>query len=683
MQSTQLPFGSVAGTQGMVTSQYNNQQLAVLPAHQLAQRIQVSPLLPLQVIQTLEKKQQVFTAFAGVVAKNKAALERDMDNFLKELILVFEDLKTQLFQKMDDQAAAFQKIFEQYERIAYDCSDWAEQKIGSSNFQYDMKSSVNDLLSHGLSQARFQKQKADDIEKSLLAIKQKFDSSKLLELSDEINALADERNQTLYVAEEARRFYDDVKATLKLKAGQLNQSRVVPPFAFGPLTKPPAEKGRAFFDQEYKNGVATASVPVPPPPMDTKTNLSGYLQQVVGREGALGGQTVRSEVPVNAQSGVKVNSSAVSGRESLGQSLRNNAEPKVGIIAQQNQFYSDEMHLVNPSIRQEKDFTFKVKSRINCVLSLISNISLFGAEDGSIVILNTTTNAQSVVKAHTAPVFGLTKANESLVVSSAKAPDLALKLWDFGPILAAAASSDPTRPPGNVLLVCVLNGLTDTAVGHAFIAENLILAVGRDGQIVIWDWKTGVPVTQSKTDAAPVAAFTLFSDRESFAVATAEGFVQCYGLQRDGRNFSIVKQSEFREAFPVAALHSFRGNSDVLIVALTSGDVRLLNKRTRAVYHTIIGCKSPLSFFVLNSVRADSTIYLLSLEPFGFKLADIDGRDFAYVNTASSTNFKFEKSGWPNWQIVDSVPKERLSFLTVNNGKEPNEAILWSLNAAP
>lgn len=681
MHSTQLYYTHPPGGQSaLVSSQYNNQQLAVIPSHALAQRHQVSPLLPPNVIQTLEKKQQIFQSFGGVVSKNKAALERDMDNFLKEIIQVFEDLKAQLFLKIDDQIVAFHKIFDQYEKIVYDCSDWAEQKIGSSTLKYDAKSSVNDLLSHGLNQARLQKQKADDIEKSLLAIKQKIDNSKLPELCEEINMLSDERNQTLYVPEEARRFYDEVKAGLKVKMGQLNQSRVVPPFAFGPLTQPPVEKERVYFDQEFKNGAQNgqASQEGQGGQGEGKTNLSGYLQQVVGREG---GQSVRSEMPVNAQSTGRLNTSNLSVSHGPVNPAKQTLEPKVGIIAQQNQFYSDEINLANPSIRQEKEIVFKIKSKINCVLSLISNIALFGAEDGSIVILNTTSNAQSVVKGHTAPVFGLTKANESLVVSSAKGPDLALKLWDFGPILSAAASSDPSRPPGNVLLVGVLNGLTDMAIGHGFIAENLILAVGRDGQVIVWDWKTGVAVTQSKTDCPQVNGFSLFSDRESFVISTPDGLVQAYTISRDGRNFSFIKQSEFKEAFPVVSLQSFRGNSDVVIVALSSGDVKLLNKRSKVNYHTIIGCKSPVAFFVLNSVKSDSTIYLLGLEPYGFKLADIDGRDFSYVNTSSSANFKFERVGFPAWQIVDSVPKERVTFVTVNGGKEPNEAIMWSLNA--
>lgn len=695
MYSTYTNYGAPKSSQTqpqaqpIATSQYASQQVALVPAGGGLTRLQISPLLPQAVFNTLERKPQILNSFASVVAKNKSALERDLDNFLKEIILMFEELKQQLFAKMDDHSASFQKVYDQYEKIACDCSDWAEQKIGSSNFQYDMKSSVHDLLSQGLNQARFQKQKADDIEKSLLAIKQKIDSSKLMELSDEIAMLSDERNQTMYVPEEARQFFDQLKAALKLKIGQLNQSKVVPPFAFGPQTQPVPEKGPVYFDQEIRQSgpvvggtnvnVAGAAVGQP------KVNLSGFLQQMVGTNtnvnaGPIAGAlSVRSEVPVQAPSTGRL--SNMSAREGLGLSVRQGYDPKVGIIAQQNQFYSDDILLTNPTIKQEKELQFKIKARINCVLSLISNIALFGSEDGSIVIVNITTNGQSVVKAHTAPVQGLTKANESLVISSASKPDLAIKLWDFGPILSAAASSDPSRPPGNVLLVGVLNGLTDAAIGHGFIAENLILAVGKDGQIIVWDWKTGVAITQGKADVNMVSGFTLFSDRDSFAICTPEGYVQAYSILRDGRNFTFQKQSEFKEAFPILGLQSFRGNSDVIIIALSSGDVKLLNKRTKVNYHTIIGCKNPIAFFILNSVRSDSTIYLMSIEPYGFKLADIDGRDFAFVNTASTANFKFERIGWPNWQIIDSVPKEKVNFITVNNGREPNDAIIWSLNA--
>ena len=656
----------------------SNNQVAVV-AQKRSQRLQISPLLPQNVVSTLNQKEQVLENYKAFVSKNKAALDHDIDEFLKQIIRMFEELKEQLFLKMDDQVLAFNKIFEQYEKIALDCSDWAEQKIGSSNFQNDMKSSVSDLLHQGLHQARFQKQKADEIEKSLLAIKQKIDSSKLQELNDEIKSLADERNQLIYVPEEARGFYDSLKASLKTKIGQLNQSKIVPPFSVGLVGQQGMNNMEGvFYEQDIRE---PKGLVVQNRDSEQKTNLTGLLQQVFNKDTERQMDIQRTEVQTTGALPRKVNQSNFVIRDpNEGRVGPVNEGQKCGIIAQQNQFYSDEITLTNPIIKQEKEITFKVKARINNVMSLINNVVLFGAEDGSLVILNLTNDLQSTVKAHTSGVRGMTKANESLVLTSAVKPDTALKLWDFGPILSTKATDEISKNAGNVLLVGVLKGLNETAIGHAFITENLIMGVGEEGQIVIWDWKSGLAVAQSKTEYSNLNAFVMFSDRENFAVSTTEGFVQSYCLVRDGKSFLVTKISEYKESSPVVGLYTFRGNNDIIITALGSGDVKLMSRKSKMNYHTIVGCKSPVGFFVLNSIRNESNIYLMSLEPYGFKLADIDGRDFTFMNTQSFANFKAEKIGWPAWQIVDSVFKEKLTFVTINSGKEPNDAILWSLN---
>lgn len=657
----------------------NNQQLAIIPKN--SKQIQISPLLPQNVISSLFNKDQILEKYQLFINSKKSALERDMDNFLKEIIFMFEDLKQQLFLKTDDQMLAFRKIFDQFERIAVECSDWAEQKIGSSQFQNDMKSSVTDLLYQGIHQARYQKQKADEIEKSLLAIKQKIDSSKLNELNEEIKTLSDERNHSIYVPIEAQAFYEDLKNGLKKKISQLNQSKIIPPFAVSPSASNSAsiqQVQQPFYDQQVRESI---HFPSPNKPVESKTNLSGFLQKVVGKEGDKNFFTQQVEQPVKNNTNVKVNSSNYSIQEVP--TKRSGNEPiRCGIIAQQNQFYSDEISLSNPTVKQEKEIPFKIKPKINAVLSLLNNVVLFGAEDGCIVIMNLSNNFQSLVKAHTAPVKGLTKANESLVLSSALKPDTSIKLWDFGPILSAPNTTDLSKPSGNVLLVGVLKGLNEGAIGHGFIAENLVLALDMSGQILIWDWKTGATLTQSKIEHVNPTAFVLFSDRDSFAVGTSDGYVIAYSIIRDGNNFSFFVQSEVKEVFPIVNLHFFRGNNDIIITALSNGEIKLISIKAKLNYHTIAGCKSPLGFFVLNSVKNESNIYLMCLEPYGFKLADVDGRDFSFLNTQSVANFRFESRGWPNWQIVDSVSKEKITFVTINNGSEPNCAILWSLNAS-
>jgi hypothetical protein len=650
------------------------QNQVAIPNQKYLNRRQISPLLPQEVVETLNLKEEFLSKYSKVIEKNKQMLDKDMDNFLKEIILMFEEFKQQLFSKMDNHSESFAKIYEQYEKVAYDCSDWAEQKIASANIQNDMKASVHDLLSQGLFQARYQKQRADEVEKSLLAIKQKIDSSKLNELNAEIRSLSEERNQRPYVPEEAQEFYDSLKVGLKAKIGQLNQSRIVPPFSINQVSNN-QNNNMIFYDQNFTDPQKTD---VPNFQNGTKTNLSGILNQVFNKDGDKQGIAPKSNVVANSN---PVYSNQYSS-QNIDEQVKQNEPNKCGIIAQQNQFYSDEFSFANPSIKQEKEINFAVKSRVNSVLSLTSSTALFGTDDGSVIILNIPKESQTLFKAHSSPIIGLTKANESLVLTSAAKPDQSIKLWDFSPLINLPLVQDPSKPKGNVLLLRTLSGLNDTAIGHGFLNDHNIIAIGRDGQILIWDWSLGQCVAESKVGYTNLNSMIIFSNKESFAVSNDEGFVAAFSVLKESNQFTISKTCEFKESMPVVGLHTFRGNNDIIITVLATGEVKLIDKNTKLNHQTIVGCKSPISFFVLTSIGRNSTIYLMSLETFGFKLADIEGQDFVFVNTQATTNFKFEKLGWPSWQIIDCVSKEKLTFITINSGKEPNGAILWNLNSS-
>ena len=84
---------------------------------------------------------------------------------------------------------------------------------------------------------------------------------------------------------------------------------------------------------------------------------------------------------------------------------------------------------------------------------------------------------------------------------------------------------------------------------------------------------------------------------------------------------------------PIYHLSSFRGNNDIIIVTLVSGEVKLLSKKSNLNLNTITGCKSPLSYFIFTCVKENPDVYLFAIEPYGFKIVDVDNPDFKYVNT--------------------------------------------------
>jgi hypothetical protein len=87
-----------------------------------------------------------------------------------------------------------------------------------------------------------------------------------------------------------------------------------------------------------------------------------------------------------------------------------------------------------------------------------------------------------------------------------------------------------------------------------------------------------------------------------------------------------------------------------------TGDVKFISKKSGLNLNTIQGCKSPLSFFIITCFKTNPDVYLLAAEPYGFKISDVDSPEFKYVPTSSPKNYRFESIGFPNWQLLDSIP---------------------------
>ena len=73
-------------------------------------------------------------------------------------------------------------------------------------------------------------------------------------------------------------------------------------------------------------------------------------------------------------------------------------------------------------------------------------------------------------------------------------------------------------------------------------------------------------------------------------------------------------------------------------------------------------------------------IYLMVLEKQGFKMADVDESQVKYVVPQGYTDFIFKKEGNHSWQLLDSIPREKLFFMTVNRHSESANLIVWSLS---
>lgn len=70
----------------------------------------------------------------------------------------------------------------------------------------------------------------------------------------------------------------------------------------------------------------------------------------------------------------------------------------------------------------------------------------------------------------------------------------------------------------------------------------------------------------------------------------------------------------------------------------------------------------------------------MALERHGFKMADVDESQLKYVVPHGFTDFMFQKNGNHTWQILDSVPREKVFFMTMNYHNETANILVWSLS---
>ena len=69
----------------------------------------------------------------------------------------------------------------------------------------------------------------------------------------------------------------------------------------------------------------------------------------------------------------------------------------------------------------------------------------------------------------------------------------------------------------------------------------------------------------------------------------------------------------------------------------------------------------------------------MTLESQGFKMADVDENQLKFVVPKGYTDFLFQKDGNNAWQILDSVQREKMFFMTMNFSSDNPNLIVWSL----
>lgn len=97
-----------------------------------------SKYLPKEVSSTLGQKDQLLGEFKKKCEENKERVEKDVDECLRDIILVFEEHKQRLFTRIDDHQIGFQNLFDSLEKQSKEIAEWSEDKMAEVDKVVDM-----------------------------------------------------------------------------------------------------------------------------------------------------------------------------------------------------------------------------------------------------------------------------------------------------------------------------------------------------------------------------------------------------------------------------------------------------------------------------------------------------------------------------------------------------------------
>ena len=123
------------------------------------------------------------------------------------------------------------------------------------------------------------------------------------------------------------------------------------------------------------------------------------------------------------------------------------------------------------------------------------------------------------------------KTNDNLILSSAKYPDIDLKLWDMSAMKNLeqhkAQSGQNNRL---VLMLAQLRGHSSEIIGHDFLQGRILISIDKMGYVNIWDWKINTPIYSMKLNIDRINNFVLYSNKEGFVVSNESGVIQSFNI---------------------------------------------------------------------------------------------------------------------------------------------------------
>lgn len=517
-------------------------------------------LLPLDVFLLYSEQSEISQEFSEKIKREKAIVDGDIDNFLKEIILMMEKVKEKLHHKIDfyhqgfyDYYGSFMKRVDEFLKGSINMITGSESM---QNYQ-DMRKSLNenDPLSKEIGIFRKKKEQATQIEKLFRNVKENYRGTKLGEMTKVIDSILSQE-VTTYNKPNGEVFFKNHQADFGAKVmndRKLSDETLIKSFK--------VELGRET--ERPKAPVQNIHRLRDPSPISKPKKKEGH--RVHFMDGSEADEvSLRRKLPSKPKHQAPTQNIPVpKGHPSEAQVSPNNSE----IILKYNP--------KSPSVQKLKDFKLPLhSSKITCIEALDSRVLALGQKDGTLMLLDLEKNPD-------VENFVIKKLNLKDQINCILPPverqssNLAPPLTELYCAMSNSTIAVLNFSNGGNATVSRLSGHTGGVNKIIHYTPNLLFSCSDDGCVGLWDMKTHRALALTRIHSSKVNSICLMNSKKILLSAGQDCKIGVFQIDKETGKISMI--TELKDYYPIKYINSFHNNTNFAVAASDDGMIKVWN----------------------------------------------------------------------------------------------------------
>lgn len=553
-------------------------------------------LLPLDVFLLYNDHNEISQEFNNKMISEKELVDADIDNFLKEIILMMEKVKEKLHHKIDFYHQGF---FEYYSNFMKRTDEFLKHSISiisssesMQNFQ-DMRKSFNenDPLSKEIGIFKKKKEQATQIEKLFRSIKDNYKGTKLSEMTKVIDSVLSEE-VVAYKPKPGDIFFKNHQAefgSLVMNDKKLSDDSIVNSFKIDlqkEAHRPPVPSQEVHRLRDYDTGshggegenIFKKERPPASIPNLTQNNNNNPLQfqqnNVQMRQPQLNAPKVHFMDDSLAVKDDKINTRTSPQPEAVNLPSLPQATPSEAQISPNNGEIILKYNPKNPRIGKLKDFRLPMNaSKITCIHALDSRNLAVGQKDGTLMMLDLEKNPQ--IENYITKQLNL-KSQINCILSPTERQSTSLSP---PPSVLYCALDDSSivqlNFSGENATISRLKGHTGSVNNIIHYTPGKLFSCSDDGCVGLWDMNQQRALSLTRIHTSKINSICLMNSKKVLLSAGQDCKIGVFSV--DEGSGKLMQVTELKDYYPIKNVSSFHNNTNFAVATSDDGMIKVWN----------------------------------------------------------------------------------------------------------